>query len=98
MASNGSRYRRRDTSEWSALLAEQAASGQSQRAFCAAQGVALSSFCAAKRRLGGGSDGDGAPAREAAEFVAIPVGALGAASWEIELDLGEGVVVRLRRG
>jgi len=96
MASNGSRYRRRDTSEWSALLAEQAASGQSQRAFCAARGVALSSFCAAKRRLGGGSDG--APAREAAEFVAIPVGALGAASWALELDLGEGVVLRLRRG
>jgi len=48
--------------------------------------------------LGGGSDGDGAPAREAAEFVAIPVGALGPASWEIELELGDGVVLRLRRG
>jgi len=40
MARNGSKYRRRDASEWSALLAEQAASGQSQRAFCAAKGVA----------------------------------------------------------
>jgi len=94
MPSNGRRRSHRVAAGWSALLAEQAASELSQRAFCASKGVALSFFCAAKRRLGNASDGT--PAREAAEFVALPVGAIDAASSR-ELELGEVVVLRLRR-
>ena len=84
---------RRGAKEWSALVAEQADSGLSQRAFCAARGVSLSSFCAARRRVGASS----VPAPRVEDFVALPMGSMTMAGWGLELDLGEGVVLRLRR-
>ena len=83
---------RRAASEWSSLITEQADSGLSQRAFCASKGVSLSSFCAARRRLAMPT-----PVTRLDDFLAIPVDSVPASGWEVELDLGEGVVLRMRR-
>jgi hypothetical protein len=93
MAEQGRRRRiRRDSNEWSSLLVEQGDSGLSQRAFCASKGVSLSSFCAAKRRLGMHLS----PVARMDDFLEIPVRSMSAPGWEVELDLGDGVVLRLR--
>ena len=83
---------RRDAGEWSSLSGEQADSGLSQRAFCASKGVSLSSFCAARRRLAMPT-----PVTRMEDFLAIPVGSVSASGWEVELDLGDGLVLRVRR-
>lgn len=46
-----SRAERRTREQWAALLSEYAASGQSQRGFCAARGIGQSSLRYWKRRL-----------------------------------------------
>ena len=92
MGDKGRRRIRRQANEWSALILEQADSGLSQRAFCASKGVSVSSFGAARRRLG-----TTRPGARIEDFVAIPMGRVTASDWEVELDLGDGVVLRVRR-
>lgn len=88
---------RRSRTQWQRLLAEQAASGLGIGAFCAAHGLAPSSFRNWRRRLE--SQGEVVRARRAAGFVELaPRPAPVAASWEVELELGDGVVLRVRRG
>ena len=67
-------------------------SGLSQRAFCASKGVSLSSFCAARRRLAMPT-----PMTRLDDFLAIPMDSVTASGWEVELDLGDGLVLRVRR-
>lgn len=98
-------HQRRSPTQWQRLIEQQAASGLSQVAFCASQGLAKSSFQHWKRRLKSSapagllqSPGDamftplpetpGAPSREATPDD----------GWAIELDLGDGVCLRFRRG
>lgn len=60
----GGRAERRTPEQWAALVAEYAASGQSQRAFCAARGIGQSGLRYWKRRLEQeGATQDRAPAR-----------------------------------
>jgi len=47
---NPQRRPRRSASEWSELIARQAASGLSQRDFCDTEGLAVSTFTYWKRR------------------------------------------------
>ena len=93
------RYSRTD---WQRLIDEQGVSGLTQRAFCAQAGVAVATFGYWKRKLRADSVGlaDGsASARggslndwlELAPEVSEP-----ARGWHIELDLGNGVCLRLR--
>jgi len=90
------RYARRSAAQWARLVAEQETGALSQRAFCAERGLAYGSFCGWKRRL------REAPARAATrdapafvELAAAPVAQ--SSDWDVELALGEGVVLRLRR-
>lgn len=89
--------RRKHTPEqWQQLIDAQAASGQSQVAFCAEHGLSKSSFQHWKRRLKAGET------RAVATPSALFAPLAGAASdpdngWTIELDLGDGVCLRLRR-
>ena len=85
--------------QWQALIEEQGRSGLSQRVFCAGRGLSLTTFQSWKRRL------RRAPSAPALESEFTPLGSIalspdgeGAESgWDVELDLGGGVCLRLRR-
>ena len=81
---------RRSQTEWQRLIDEQSGSGQTQAAFCAANGISVASLQNWKRRL----------ASEASPEPWLELGTLterGASAWDVELDLGDGVCLRLRR-
>ncbi len=85
--------KRRSGSQWKRLITEQSESGLSQRAFCDSRGLAYSSFCNWRRRLGAHSsepDSGGG-------FIEVEVGPGHDEQWDVELTLGEGVVLRVRR-
>lgn len=94
MSNTSQRRIRRSREEWQRLIDEYADSGLTQAAFCQAKGLGLASFQNWKRRL-------------AAEAPALPstepwleLGALTEqrpSGWDIELDLGDGLSLRLRR-
>ena len=91
MSSLTKRRIRRGRDEWQRLINEQAESGQTQVAFCAARGISVASLQNWKRRLA---------APDATREPWLELGTLTeakSASWDIELDLGEGVCLRLRR-
>lgn len=84
--------KRRSREEWQQLIDTQPASGLTQAAFCAANGVSLASFQNWKRRL--------AAEQPVPSEAWVDLGALDHAEhtgWDIELDLGSGVCLRLRR-
>jgi len=99
------RYRtRRTAAQWRKLIERFDRSGQTRGKFCAANGLALSTLDLWRRKLGEAQ----APADEAPPeslFVELtnatePAGsrsAAGTGAWEVELELGAGVVLRLRR-
>ena len=101
----GTRRRtRRTAAQWRKLIERFDRSGQTRGTFCAAHGLALSTFDLWRRKLGETqAAADEAPpeslfveltnAPEAAQS-RIPTGA---SAWEVELELGAGVVLRLRR-
>ena len=102
---SGTRHRaRRTAAQWRKLIERFDRSGQSRGKFCAANGLALSTFDLWRRKLGETQ----APADEAhpeSLFVELtnatePAGSrapVEAGAWEVELELGAGVVLRLRR-
>jgi putative transposase len=84
---------RRTAAQWESLVARQAAGSLTQRAFCARHGVAYASFCHWKRRL----REEGAGADERRGFVQLQAPVSNRTEWDVELTLGEGVVLRVRR-
>ena len=96
--------KRRSKNEWQRLVDEQAASGLTQKAFCAQAGIAVATLGYWKHKL----RDEGAPRPDE------PVGLQGvtlddwielsapatepAPGWHIELDLGNGLCLRLHRG
>ena len=91
---------RRSRAHWQAVIARAEASGQSIPAFCRAEGIRPRTFYGWRARLN-------ATAREAvvaptpngaARFLDLgTLGAAGAGPWDLELELGAGVILRLRR-
>lgn len=101
------RYPRYPADQWQAWIEEQGRSGLSQHVFCDQKGLSKSSFQLWKRRLR--SAGVAAPVSsrhsdtEAALFAPVMAPEAqdadhDARGWEIELDLGDGVCLRFRRG
>ncbi len=86
-------YARRDAEQWGRLLAEQEESGLSQRMFCDRRGLSCSSFYNWKRRFG---VSDSKP-ELAAGFVEVALEPSRTQQWDVELTLGAGVVLRVRR-
>jgi hypothetical protein len=86
-------------------VAAQARSGETQRGFCARHGIAPSTFGWWQRRVRGEACDVIGPARDDTGakglFVELaqpsPVAAPISAAWDVELELGAGVVLRLRR-
>lgn len=83
---------RRTAEEWKQLLEAYAASGLDQKQFCREQGLGYSTFAKWKKRLVTGKPVSESPLFElAAPLVDSPT------SWDIELALGAGMVLRIRR-
>jgi putative transposase len=95
---------RRSEAQWRALFSAFEASGETRRRFCARHGVALSTFEWWRRRLREQARStSAAPLRSEALFVELtapmaPIRELPGSAWDVELELGAGVVLRLRRG
>ena len=97
--------KRRSKNEWRRLIEEQAAGGLSQKAFCGQRGIPLASFGYWKRKFQAessskstGSNAD-AVSPSLADWIELPThGPEAGGGWQIELDLGHGLCLRLRRG
>ncbi len=91
---------RRSDKAWLAIFARYENSGQSQRDFCKAEGVALSTFLRWRRDLGPGVAGPSAATKQDSAPASSPFVELitptPAQSWTIELELPGGCVLRLR--
>ena len=90
---------RRSREEWRALVSRFEASGQTREAFCAETGISVSTL----RRWYSRFREPSRPAvSQAPVFVELPAeekkAEASALPWEVELQLGAGVVLRLRRG
>ena len=88
---------RRTAGQWRELIDEQSGSGLSQVAFCKRKRIALSSFANWKRKLSEVSSDRAESTPDPSTW--IDLGSLGAerSGWDIELDLGGGICLRLRR-
>ena len=98
--------RKRSVAEWGALVRAYARRTGTAPEFCQEHGVAVSTLDWWRRRLekapgpsGVRSKNRPIAAAQPVSFIELPViaGAV-QARWDIELDLGEGMVLRLRRG
>jgi transposase-like protein len=96
MSKTISRSNRRSREEWERLMAEYEAGELSQRAFCAQHGLAYSSFGYWRKQLRSVLPAEDRPMPALVELPAWPGLAVEPASWRIELELGEGVVLRVR--
>jgi len=95
--------KRRSKNEWRRLIDEQAASSLTQKAFCEQKGIPVASFGYWKRKLQAESvstpTGSGAGAVSLADWIELPThGPVAGGGWQIELDLGHGLCLRLRQG
>ena len=93
MTESHRRHVRRSRSDWQQLIDEQARSGQSQRAFCAARALSAKSFQHWKRQLAATA---APPSATRLDLGALPERPA-TAGWDLELALGAGVCLRLRR-
>ena len=82
---------RRSPEQWEQILDELKASGLDRKAFCEQKGLRREALRRAERRLSG-------KASAKMPFVDIaPVGVVPGCGWEVELELGDGLVLRLAR-
>ena len=92
------RRARRSRDQWRELLRRFEHSGQSGEDFCREHGLTLSRFAHWRRRLAEPASGRGAVTGSPL-FVELGPPQTGASggSWDVELELGAGVILRLRR-
>ena len=86
---------RRSAQEWRAIVSRYERSGQTRKQFCASEQLAPSTFSLWRSKLR--RSASGSAANGAARFVELADSPAAAPAWEAELDLGEGVVLRVRR-
>ena len=82
---------RRTPQQWQTIVDRQAASNLSPRAFCNTHQFSYPVFCKWRKRLVANEQ---APLIDLSALAHTPQ----AARWDIELDLGDGMALRLRRG
>lgn len=84
---------RRDHSAWEQLMAQYETSNISQRVFCEQHGIAYSTFGYWRKQLRQSASVE----KSSAALVELPMFPLEpAADWRVELDLGQGVVLRMK--
>lgn len=94
MSSNQGRHVRRSEAQWREIFAAYETSDLSQAGFCRREGLALSTFQYHRRRLQTVTEAS------AAGPAVIDLGELGGdrpGGWEVEIALGDGVSLTLRR-
>lgn len=89
---------RRSATQWQQLISEQAESGLSQAAFCKRKRLPLSTFTHWKRRLSIELDEQERNTPDQSSWIELGSLAGKELGWDIELDLGGGMCLRLRRG
>jgi len=94
-------YQRRSADEWQSLVREQGVSGLSAKAFCTERGIGEASFYKWRQRFAAEKH---LPASSALPFVDVSAlaiasgGKMSHRQWLIELELGDGLILRLNRG
>jgi hypothetical protein len=83
---------RRSREDWRRLISEQAQSGLTQSAFCEANGLSVASLQYWKRKVA-----DDVETVPSAPWVDLGTLAATSPGWDIELQLGDGICLRLRR-
>jgi len=87
--------------QWQQLIEAQQSSGLSQKAFCQKEGLSLTTFSFWKRKLKHGERSTLCPSDSSRPssnaWIELPAGIPAANSWCIELDLGNGVCLRLNQ-
>ena len=95
MAKVGGKRRRRSVAQWRALVERGQGSGLSVAAFCRAEAISPGSYFRWRERLA--QDPPVAATPDAAPKF-IDIGTLSQRrGWDLEIDLGAGIVLRLRR-
>ena len=95
---------RRSRAQWQTLIEQAEHSALSIGEFCRAQDLSVSSFYQWRRRLAAEPDPGAASVASADPEAFIDLGALSdgahdaSGPWDVELQLGNNVVLRLRRG
>jgi len=91
---------RRSPEQWSRLIEQQQSGTQSAKAFCQTHGIAYATFLYHKRKLGqslvdrGNLEG-GSPGEDG--FIELGNLPVSDRPWDVELSLGGGLVLRIRR-
>ena len=90
---------RRSEDEWRELFVRFERSGQSREQFCADQGLAVSTFSRWRQRMRAQGDEDAKLSSEAVfvELSSTDAPDAVASSWDVELQLGKGMFLRLRQ-
>ena len=93
---------RRSRSQWQSLIARAEHSELSIAEFCRRESISTASFYNWRKRLGGAASGATVAAASVEDGAFLELGVLGSeaagpAPWEIELELGAGMVLRLRQ-
>ena len=91
MSEEGRAVVRRTRGEWQAIMSRFERSGQGRREFCEAEGLVLGTFSWWRTELGRSGPGG------SALFVELSDGHPAGPAWDAELDLGGGMVLRVRR-
>ncbi len=81
--------------QWQQLIDQQALSSLTQKAFCQEHGIRLATFGYWKRKLSAASHVDQNTASSWLDLSALTTADKPSGSWKVELDLGNGVVLRL---
>ena len=92
---------RRSRAQWQRLIERAERSPLSTAAFCRAESISTASFYLWRRRLREAIEATSPVQATAAPFLDLGVVDTDASptrGWDLELDLGVGVVLRLRRG
>ncbi len=92
-------YKRRSKAQWQQLIEAQQSSGLSQTAFCQQEGLSIGTFSNWKRKLKDDKESfiplanTGSPSSD--PWIELPAALPTDNPWHIELDLGNGVCLRL---
>ena len=86
---------RRTPEQWQQLIEQQAASGLTQKAFCHQHDIRPATFGYWKRKLSAASSVDQGNESSWFDLSALTVSGEPSNPWKIELDVGNGVVLRL---
>jgi len=102
MAKVAGRAPRRSRTQWRSLIERGERSPLGIGAFCRGEGVSTASFYSWRKRLRESTPEEGSASGAAPAPAFVHLGALGATDagpgrWDIELALGDGVVLRVRR-